>query len=152
MGPPVPPIEALVTLERFAYTPMGTFGLLSVDGGTPFRTVERSWARNLDGISCIPCGVYRLKLGMFYGGDGVGGKRDYPAYEILGVPERDLIKIHVANKATQVKGCVGLGMQLGVLDGVWAVLNSQAAFDHFMELMDERDGSLHVSNYIGGML
>src|SRR5688572_31361757 len=85
-GLQVPPTEALVTLERFAYTPMGTFGLLSVDGGVPFRTVERPWARNMDGISCIPCGAYSLKLGMFYSGDGVGGKKDYPAYEILDVP------------------------------------------------------------------
>lgn len=148
----MPPTEALVTLIRFAYTPKGTFGWLSVDGGAPLYTVERPWMQNQSNISCIPCGTYRLKLGMFYAGDGVGGKRDYPAYEILDVPGRDLIKIHIANRYQQVNGCVAPGFELGVYGLDWAVLNSHLAFDHFMELMAGRDGTLVVSNYVGGML
>jgi len=148
------PTSALVTLPRFAYSPHGTFGRLSVDGGAPFYTVERPWANNAKGVSCIPCGTYVLKLGMFYSGDGPGGKRDYPAYEILGVPGRDQIKIHVANYMTQVEGCVAPGMTLGYNSEVqlWAVRNSQQAFDQFMNLMAGRDGQLVISNYVGGIL
>lgn len=150
---PVPPLtDALVTLIRFAYTPIGTFGWLAVDGGAPFYTVEQPWADNHASHSCIPCGTYALKLGMFFSGDGVGGKRDYPAYEILNVPDRDLIKVHVANKATDVRGCVGPGYELGAAYGQWAVLRSQDAFDHFMALMAGRDGSITISNYVGGIL
>lgn len=149
---PVPPTDALVTLVRFAYSPNGTFGRISVDGGAPFYTVEQPWADNVVGHSCIPCGTYPLKLGMFFGGDGIGGKPDYPAYEVLNVPGRTLIKIHRANKADDVQGCIGPGMTLGVAGTTWAVLQSAVAFAHFMELMAQRDGTITVSNYTGGIL
>jgi hypothetical protein len=69
---------------------------------------------------------------MFYGGDGPGGRIDYPAYEILNVPGRSQIKIHKGNKATDVQGCVALGKDLGALDGAWCVVGSREAFSEFM--------------------
>ena len=53
-----------VLLERFAYSPMGTFGVLTVDDFECY-TVERPWLDNKPRESCIPEGVYRLELGMY---------------------------------------------------------------------------------------
>lgn len=110
---------------------MGTFGRLHV-GSLNWFSIERPWLGNKPSISCIPAGTYPLKLGVFYSGDGVGGKPDYPAYEILNVPGRTWIKIHIANLAIQVKGCVGLGKELGAEGGHWAVRRSRDAYDEFM--------------------
>ena len=114
---------------------MGTFGTLRV-GAQEWFTVECPWRDNAPGVSCIPDGNYPLKLGTYFGGDGVGGKPDYPAYEILHVPNRANIKVHVANVALQVKGCVGIGRVLGTDLGKWAVRESKDAYREFMLAMD----------------
>jgi hypothetical protein len=119
-------------LRRFGSIPnMGTFGTLHV-GDQSWFTVERPWAQNKPSVSCIPAGSYPLKLGVFYSGDGVGGKPDYPAYEVLDVPGRALIKIHVANLALEVKGCIAVGKELGAELGTWALRRSREAFAEFM--------------------
>lgn len=110
---------------------MGTFGVLAL-GAQEWYTVERPWDDNKPSVSCIPAGTYELKLGAFYSGDGIGGKPDYPAYELLNVPGRALIKIHKANLASQVKGCIAVGKELGAEGGVWCVHNSRQAFDELM--------------------
>lgn len=120
-----------MNLVRWGSTPMGTFGELTL-GAQKWFTVERPWEGNKPSVSCIPAGTYPIKLGAFYSGDGIGGKPDYPAYEVLHVPDRAQIKIHKANIALQVKGCIALGKDLGT-DGLhWAVRRSKEAFDEFM--------------------
>ncbi len=106
-----------VTLTRWGSTPMGTFGELRAP---EFRcyTVEPPWRGNARYLSCIPPGVYRLELGSYH----VGG---YPAYELVGVPGRDLIKIHAANRARELLGCIAVGNDLACINGEWAVLNSR---------------------------
>lgn len=121
-------------------------------GNAPFYTLEDPWNNNEVGNSCIPIGEYGLVLGMFYGGDGVGGKKDYPTYELQNVSGRDLIKIHVANMITQLLGCIALGLELGYMNNLWCVQKSQLAFDTFMSEMDGRSGLLKISNYVGGTL
>jgi len=118
-------------LSRYGSTPMGTFGELTL-GTQKWFTVERPWAQNKPSVSCIPAGVYAVKLGAFYSGDGIGGRPDYPAYEILNVPGRAQIKIHKANIAIQVKGCVAVGKDLGCDGGHWAVRRSADAFQELM--------------------
>lgn len=144
------PNDVMVDLGRFAYTPMGTFGLLRVEDFQCY-TLELPWGKNPTGHSCIPCGTYPLSYGMFYGGDGVGGKLDYPAY-ILEVPGRSEIKIHIANIYTQLLGCIAPGTALGYYKDLWAVLNSSVAHKQFMEVMNKRSGKINVYNYIGGIV
>lgn len=139
-----------VTLTRFAYSPMGSFGRLEVDDFECF-TVERPWEGNQPNISCIPIGEYPLRLGMYYGGDGQGGRRDYPAYEILDVPGRSLIKIHIANTMDDLKGCIGPGQTLGYLEGLWAVTSSTTTLGRFMEAMNgEQEARLVIRNIDAG--
>ena len=126
-----------VNLRRMVETPHGTFGLLTFPGRQPWYTVERMSTGDHPRISP---GTYEMKLGMYYGGDGVGGKADYPAYEII-VPGRKDIKIHAANLASELLGCIAPGLQLGFYQDHLAVLSSRAALSEFMQMMNnvERD-------------
>lgn len=117
-----------VLLERFAYTPFGVFGKLIIPEFECF-TVEKPWLDNKRRESCIPEGVYKLKLGMYNRGG-------YPAYEVLGVPGRSLIKIHIGNTMDDVLGCIAPGKSLGYAERKWSVSSSKKAFEEFMSAMD----------------
>ena len=140
-----------VTLVRFAYTPTGTFGHLSV-GAATWVTVERPWKGNRAFLSCIPIGEYELRLTMFRR-NTPDVSDDYPAYQVMDVPDRTYIKLHVANTMLDVAGCIGTGMNLGYIKGLWAVTSSKVAYDQFMLAMngDER-ARLVIENFEGGIL
>lgn len=123
----------MLLLERYCGSrAQGSFGTLRLESGWECLTVERPWAGNAPFISCIPAGVYWIELGHF----NAGG---YPAYEIKDVVGRSEIKIHVANIASEVNGCIALGQDEGWINGNWGVTNSRATFKRFMELMDGRE-------------
>ena len=118
----------IIYLDRFAYTMYGVFGMLRYDGMKLF-TVERPWSDNQRNVSCIPTGAYPLKLTHFIHGD-------YPAYELLDVPGRDSILIHIGNTMDDVRGCIAPGLMLGWVGKKWAVVESKLAFERFMEHMN----------------
>ena len=134
-----------VELERFcSCEKFGTFGVLTVQPKSEDHerfqcfTVEKPWLENKQFISCIPVGTFNLVKGEFH-------KGGYAAYEVVDVPGRYLIKIHRGNTADEVSGCIALGTSLGVLDGSWAVMRSQRAYQQFMRAMrDCRIGSLTI--------
>ena len=127
-----------VLLERFAYSPMGTFGILTVDDFFCY-TVERPWLDNKARKSCIPEGAYGIELGMYNRGG-------YPAYEIMNVPDRSLIKMHIANNINDVIGCVGFGDSLGYYENLWSVMNSGKTMAKFMDAMDGEDGQIVIKS------
>jgi hypothetical protein len=132
-----------VQLERFAYTPFGTFGRLYIPEYQCF-TVERPWLNNEPKESCIPVGVYKMLL-SFYNRGG------YPAYELLDIPGRSLIKIHVGNTMDDLLGCIAPGKALGFIERKWAVTSSKKAFKEFMMAMDGSETStLKIFNYSPG--
>ena len=136
-----------VLLERFAYTPHGTFGRLHAGDWSCF-TIERPWLHNERNVSCIPTGRYRLRLGM-HRRNTPDPSDDYPAYEVEGVPGRSLIKIHVGNTLDDLKGCIALGTYLGYINSHWAVGSSQAAYARFMMAMgDAPEGWLTITDKI----
>lgn len=115
-----------LTIARFAYSPLGTFGTLTLPtSGITIYTVERRWLDNKPRISCIPEGVYICKPRTYFRGG-------YPAIEITDVPGRSDVLFHKANVPSDVMGCVGVGMSLGALKTEWAVLESGQAWDRFM--------------------
>ena len=116
-----------VLLERFAYSPVGTFGKIIIPEFECY-TVERPWLDNKPRVSCIPEGEYPLVLGEFNRGG-------YPAYEVMDVPDRSLIKIHIGNTIDDVVGCIAPGKSLGYLEKKWAVSSSKKAFTEFMAVM-----------------
>ena len=50
-------------LQRFAYTPFGTFGRLYMPEFQCF-TIERPWLNNVPKESCIPEGEYGIRRGF----------------------------------------------------------------------------------------
>lgn len=127
-------------LQRFAWTPMGVFGMLSLEDGFQCYTVERPWLDNEPWVSCVPEGVYELNSARF--------RDKYDTFELLDVPGRTRIKIHIANEMEELHGCIGLGLGLGYVHGRWAVTSSGAAFDEFMEHMgDPGSATLTITGY-----
>ena len=126
--------HGIVAINRWSFGPMGTFGDLRVGEGPRERrmghTLELPWRQNQRGISCIPRGVYQLRLDRYYAGD-------YDCWEICDVANRSEIKIHIGNTIKDVRGCVVLGTGLGWIDSKWAVRSSGTAFRAFMEAMED---------------
>jgi hypothetical protein len=114
-----------VLLRRFVCSPLGTVGKLYV-GGLECYTIENPWLNNILCESCIPIGEYTMKLGMYNRGG-------YPAWELLEVPGRSLIKIHRGNTMKDLLGCIAPGQGLAIMNDLLAVTNSRRAYEEFME-------------------
>lgn len=112
------------TLTRTAETIYGTFGQLHT-GYSTYQTVERQWLNNVKRHSCIPTGVYNTYTDMHRG--------KYGCIELEDVPGRSEIQIHVANMATQLLGCIAVGMIIGSYKGSWCVLKSRIAHNMLMD-------------------
>lgn len=124
----------IITLERFAYHPEGTMGIIKHEGET-FYTIERPWMNNEPYISCIPEGEYKM------------GWRQSPRFgetwHIKDVPDRTHILIHAGNYPVNFHGCVGLGTAL-MGDRV-AVANSKLAVSAFEKLTKDREWSIQIA-------
>tara|TARA_R110002167_G_scaffold138106_1_gene325229 strand:+ start:64 stop:492 length:429 start_codon:yes stop_codon:yes gene_type:complete len=128
------------TLERFAYTPHGTFGILAYRDFECY-TVERPWFDNEPNVSCIPEGTYTLELSRY-------NKGGYASYEIMNVFGRTDIMIHIGNSIVDVIGCVATGELLSFIEGRWAVGRSKNAYTEWMLAMEGvKSTGLIVSQY-----
>jgi len=129
-----------IELIRVAHTEDGTFGVLKADG-IPFAvTVERKWAENQRGLSCIPSGVYhavRCRDSAEY------GHTDSPkfgdTFVIEDVTGRSNILIHKGNIDDDTHGCVIIGEEFGLLNGKPAVLSSSKGFANLKALTIDRN-------------
>jgi hypothetical protein len=129
-----------VVVTRFAYTDMGVFGRLMVDGQLLF-TVERPWLKNMPRVSCIPEGTYSCKP-RFY------NRGRYDAVEVTNVPDRTHILFHKGNTMHDVAGCIAVASRLGTLKGIWAGLESAPAFDIFMNAWGSDPFVLKLDRYV----
>lgn len=137
-----------ISLERFAYTPFGTFGRL-VYGENRYFTVERPWDNNKKKISCIPEGRYKV---VWYDAPTfgktlaiVGGTvslYDDPKFA------RSAVLFHAANTMDDLQGCIGLGRSLGFVNNKWAVTTSDKAVKEFLGLGIPDQTDLLISQYI----
>jgi len=134
-----------VTIRRYARCPWGTYGHLTVSDSTfQCHTVEKPWRDNEPFRSCVPEGSYAclrrdhfLKKGAKY----VLIAHDLDVYEhfyeINGDGGRYSCLIHVANKPSEVAGCIGLGTAQAFISGEWAVGRSAATVEHFNSIMPD---------------
>ena len=138
--------RADMIIRRFCYATWGTYGAVELPGGKELLTVEQPWNDNRPGKSCIPEGEYQCESAMYYAGDGVGGKRDYPAIEIFGslLNGRTLIKMHIANVPSELRGCIAFGLAPGWYRGQWSVRNSTDAFAEVMKQFGGREFTLRI--------
>jgi hypothetical protein len=96
-------------LIRDTYTEESTIGELFLNGERMCDTLERPYFNNLRNISCIPEGVYPVRLRL----PRESATRDYIHLLVQDVPDRDWILFHRGNYPYQSQGCilVGLGSQ-----------------------------------------
>lgn len=113
-------------LVRFARFDDRTIGRLEVENET-FWTIENPWLGNAPNVSCIPDGHYQMER---YDSPSRGPN----TWQLVEVPDRTYIQIHVANYATDVLGCIGLGTSL--LSDLAGVGNSRNAMDRFHQITD----------------
>jgi len=128
------PMNELV-LERFAYHPEGTLGVIKFADET-FYTVERPWLDNAPNVSCVPEGTYEVNW------------RESPRFgytwELQDVPDRTYILIHVANFPKDIQGCIGLGTSL--MGDRIAVGNSRNAMKKFEALTKDIEWRLKIQH------
>jgi len=129
-----------LTIKRFAYSPMGTFGNMQMPNGEELYTVEQLWRNNERNVSCIPEGNYRCRE-RFY------NRGNYNAIHIVDVPDRDLILFHKGNTESDLQGCIAPGKGLAFINGQWAVGSSGTAFSILMEHFGESEFSLDIVSY-----
>ena len=108
-------------LIRDTFSKKSTIGELFLNGERICDTLENSWQDNQRNISCIPEGVYPVRLRL----PRESATRDYLHLLVQEVPNRDWILFHRGNTAKDTSGCilVGLGTEQDV------VHNSTLAMD-----------------------
>jgi len=95
-----------IILVRYSESQIGTRGkLITTDKNgnlKEFHTLEKQWKNNQNQISCIPTGKYPISFEY-----SPSFKQNL--WELKNVPNRNEIKIHPANKESQLLGCIALG-------------------------------------------
>ena len=100
-------------LIRDTFSKESTIGELFINGERICDTLENSWQDNQRNISCIPEGVYPVRLRL----PRESASRDYLHLLVQEVPYRDWILFHRGNTAKDTSGCilVGLGTEQDVV-------------------------------------
>lgn len=99
--------------------------LTSNDGKFWCYTLERS----TDGeYPCIPSGIYKVTIDTHH--PGTPGA--YRCPELLDVPGRSQIQIHIANRCGELRGCIAPGERIGAD----CVEDSGKAFRRLMAYLD----------------
>ena len=96
-------------LIRDTFTKESTIGELFLNGERICDTLENPWIDNQRNVSCIPQGIYPVRLRL----PRESATRDYIHLLVKDVKYRDYILIHIGNTAKDTSGCilVGLGSQ-----------------------------------------
>jgi len=129
-------------LERFAWCPEGTYGVLKFPDGTEFFTCERPWRGNEAFVSCIPVGVYYLEQRYSPVVQRTSGGEFAEGWEVTDVVDREYIMLHPGNWPEDVEGCIAVGKRFAITQnrkGKWSnsVLDSREAFREIMAKMAE---------------
>lgn len=134
------------TLKRISMTADCVRGVLLNEHDSPIcLTLERPWQGNQHDVSCFPAGTYQAVRV-----DSPDQRKATPdngdRFELVAVPGRSNVQIHVGNSIVDSKGCVLLGMEYGELyNGTPAVMQSRDAFKRFMDsLKGENEITLEV--------
>ena len=103
----------------------GTFGTIHLPGQPRFFSLELPWKDNHPFLSCVPTGIYPAEMAW----SAHFGRN---LYHLLDVPDRDAIEVHVANWASELRGCIALGRKIAQWPKKgWGVANSASALDLF---------------------
>ena len=85
----------------------GTFGTLVLpEDRRCYSTLELPWKDNKKDESCVPSGDYEIEYTQ-------SPSHGTYSYEILDVPGRTGIRFDIANRISELLGCVAVGMNIG---------------------------------------
>ena len=124
----------VLTLVREQHLPDRTLGRLYLDRVPLYRTLELPWVDNVQAVSCIPAGTYRLRLSR-----SARFGRDLP--ELLGVPGRFGIRIHRGNYPQDSTGCILVGMRNAEANGETNISDSRVAELQLVDILSETLGN-----------
>lgn len=134
-------MQSGILLREKELNPDGTFGKLVI-GTFTCATVERPWLDNQNDISCIPEGTYFCKLLPATTNIAAGMT---VAYQLMEVPDRTFVEMHVANFPKDVKGCIGLGKYIAEdSDGNRMVTHSIDTVKAFYSYMQGQSFTLEI--------
>lgn len=102
--------------------------MVSDDGAFSCVTCERS--ADHEDHPCIPAGTYTMGYAIHH----PNGPHPYRCPEVLDVPGRTCIHIHVANNQGELLGCIAVG-DIVSADGE-SIERSQDAFDRLMRYLE----------------
>lgn len=138
-------------LERFAYTPFGTFGRLTYNDER-FFCLERPWENNKASVSCIPEGAYKV---IWYNSPRFGKTLAVVGGSVSLFPEpksqRSGILFHAGNTMDDLQGCIALGESLGYVNSKWAITDSGKAMSRFLSLKIPENCSLFIKPFIANI-
>lgn len=108
-------------------------------------TLELPWKDNQRNISCIPYGTYPLKVHF-------SPKFKRKVIRLLDVPDRDYIYFHAANYISQLKGCIGVGLDIELPTGLLfsARKAEQQLFSFVANLLRSKPVILTITQIKGG--
>lgn len=130
-------------LNRIIESDKQTLGVFSVVEDDNFlfmcKTLELPDKNNASNISCIPPGEYECEWTY-----SNAFKREM--YEVKGVPNRAGIRIHPANYARQLRGCIALGAAHKDIDsdGQLDVIHSGDTLKQFETIMNKEKFKLVI--------
>lgn len=92
-------------------------------------TIERPWSDNAPFVSCVPAGIYFCSkhVSPKFGETFILENHALDVGKAAGEALRSHILIHAANRSAELRGCIAPGMDLGVVNGEWAILSSRQA-------------------------
>lgn len=142
-----------IIINRFCYSPEGTFGMLFYDDFSCF-TVERPWKMNTPFISCIPDGDYSCQ---WYDSPKFGRTLAVTGGSVSLFPsshhDRDAILFHAGNWPENFEGCIGLGEAFTCLQGRMGVTNSRNTLEEFLDMLHSKNHiPLKITNSTGAKL
>ncbi len=134
-------------LKRIAEHDMGTFGVMIDENDLPFAcTLERPWAFNQPNVSCIPAGAYECHRSVH--------PQHGECFELMNVPGRSAILIHVGNVIADSEGCILIGLAFGPVKDSYGIISSTYSYQVFMQKLSGVDNftlriiDLCADNYI----
>ena len=103
----------IIELLRYSDTGSSTQGTMHINSVFAGYTLEKPWRDNKRTLSCIPAGRYPLAL-RTTGGFHRRYEEKFPVIhkgtlEVMGVPDRTAILIHIGNRAKDTQGCILVG-------------------------------------------
>jgi hypothetical protein len=113
----------MIEIKTLEQSERGTIGGLYVNDRFICFTLELPWEENKPNVSCVPAGEYILRWEY-------SAHFESNLWELKGVPGRSEVKIHVANKLSQLRGCIAVGMGIKLGDnGFFKTTSSRSALN-----------------------